>query len=230
MRIRIISILVRVKVFMLAVAFGPMSSGATAETVGWEDLIPSEMAALEQRAAALEEAFGALDESSRERYLALAHKRRPDAGRPVEMPPGGEMGESSASTDAAAFAFWEEVDAVNAEIASKGSATVGALDGRAIRLPGYVLPLEHLQGKVQEFLLVPYVGACIHTPPPPANQMVHVTFPEGFESRGLYAPVWVEGTMTVRQGKYRVSFADGADSVSAGYSLRANVVKDYQPQ
>ena len=41
------------------------------------------------------------------------------------------------------------------------------LDGLTVRLPGYVLPLEITGRKVTEFLLVPWVGACIHTPPPP---------------------------------------------------------------
>jgi len=48
------------------------------------------------------------------------------------------------------------------------------LDGKIVRIPGYVLPTEFSGDKVVEFLLVPYVGACVHTPPPPANQMVHV--------------------------------------------------------
>ena len=62
---------------------------------------------------------------------------------------------------------------------------VSGLDGETIRMPGYVLPLEFDGSKVKEFLLVPFVGACIHTPPPPANQIVHVRPNEGFESKGL---------------------------------------------
>jgi hypothetical protein len=49
------------------------------------------------------------------------------------------------------------------------SAVNAALVGSSIRMPGYVLPLEFKDRKVVEFLLVPTVGACIHTPPPPAN-------------------------------------------------------------
>jgi hypothetical protein len=53
--------------------------------------------------------------------------------------------------------------------------TVEALAGRAARLPGYVVPLQSGRDGVSNFLLVPYFGACIHTPPPPANQIVLVT-------------------------------------------------------
>ncbi|MFN3303628.1 MAG: DUF3299 domain-containing protein [Roseateles sp.] len=52
--------------------------------------------------------------------------------------------------------------------------TVDALQGRAARLPGYVVPLQSSKEGVSDFLLVPYFGACIHTPPPPANQIVYV--------------------------------------------------------
>lgn len=52
--------------------------------------------------------------------------------------------------------------------------TVAAMDGAAVKLPGYVVPLEEVNGELKEFLLVPYFGACVHTPPPPANQIIHV--------------------------------------------------------
>src|SRR5512139_3523363 len=52
--------------------------------------------------------------------------------------------------------------------------TRSELNGAKIRLPGYVVPLEMGEGgRLSQFLLVPYFGACIHTPPPPANQIVH---------------------------------------------------------
>jgi hypothetical protein len=52
--------------------------------------------------------------------------------------------------------------------------TNNELDGVAIRLPGYLVPLDESGNGIKEFLLVPYFGACIHTPPPPANQIVLV--------------------------------------------------------
>ncbi|MDE0488169.1 MAG: DUF3299 domain-containing protein, partial [Gammaproteobacteria bacterium] len=46
---------------------------------------------------------------------------------------------------------------------------VEELDGVLVKIPGFVVPLEvSAEGKVSEFLLVPYFGACIHYPPPPA--------------------------------------------------------------
>ena len=69
------------------------------------------------------------------------------------------------------------------------------MDGARVRLPGYVVPLEEVKGELKEFLLVPYFGACIHSPPPPANQIIHVkpkTLAKGFKSMDT---VWVDGTL-----------------------------------
>jgi hypothetical protein len=73
------------------------------------------------------------------------------------------------------------------------------LDGRAVRLPGYVVPLDDFADAVTEFLLVPYFGACIHMPPPPPNQMVHVTVGGGAHRAVSWArPVWIEGRLAIR--------------------------------
>lgn len=73
--------------------------------------------------------------------------------------------------------------------------TVSALDGATVKMPGYVVPLEQTKEGLKEFLLVPYFGACIHTPPPPANQIVHVRSASPMAGFGTMAAVWVSGTM-----------------------------------
>jgi hypothetical protein len=52
--------------------------------------------------------------------------------------------------------------------------TNSELDRASIRIVGYIVPLEQSKIGIKEFLLVPYFGACIHTPPPPSNQIIHV--------------------------------------------------------
>jgi len=73
-----------------------------------------------------------------------------------------------------------------------------ALNGRRLRIWGYLVPLEQDASHIREFLLVPYFGACLHAPAPPSNQVVHVVpatpFPKAL--RGTSA-VWVSGTMQV---------------------------------
>ncbi len=100
-----------------------------------------------------------------------------------------------------------------------------AILGKEVRIPGYVLPLEMRDRKAVEFLLVPTVGACIHTPPPPANQLIHVVHPEGIEIKGLYDPVWVTGVVEAGRSTKNVRYSDGQTKVEVGYGMRhASVV------
>lgn len=97
---------------------------------------------------------------------------------------------------------------------------VEALDGQEVRIPGFVVPLEYDEKQVSEFLLVPYFGACIHTPPPPSNQIVHVTT-GGFgpSPEQLWDPVWVSGTLFTSH----ISSELG----EAGYRMDALVIEPY---
>ena len=98
---------------------------------------------------------------------------------------------------------------------------VPALEGQRVKLPGFVVPLEMDAKRIDEFLLVPYYGACIHVPPPPANQTVHVVTAEGKAFEGqLFDVVWVTGTMRVE----RLS----SDLAEAGYRLQDATVVPYQ--
>lgn len=48
-------------------------------------------------------------------------------------------------------------------------------NGQAVRLSGFIVPIDYKGTGVTAFILVPYVEACVHVPPPPANQLVFVT-------------------------------------------------------
>ena len=102
-----------------------------------------------------------------------------------------------------------------------------ALIGQEVRIPGYVLPLEMRERKAVEFLLVPTVGACIHTPAPPANQMIHVVHPDGIEIKGLYDPVWVTGVMEADRSVQDVRYSDGRARVEVSYLMRPARIEPY---
>jgi hypothetical protein len=103
-----------------------------------------------------------------------------------------------------------------------------AIDGKIIRIPGYVLPLEFSGTKVTEFLLVPWVGACIHTPPPEPNQIVYVKPDKAFDIRRMFDAVWVTGRIAATGSKRSVEIVDGTTDIDVGYSLRASLVEPYQ--
>ncbi|WP_394692313.1 DUF3299 domain-containing protein [Hyphobacterium sp.] len=80
--------------------------------------------------------------------------------------------------------------------------TEAGLIGRTIRMPGFILPLHYdVGGTVNEFLLVPYFGACVHTPPPPPNQIVYVTTEEPVLIESMWDPVWVVGELLAERNQ-----------------------------
>jgi len=98
---------------------------------------------------------------------------------------------------------------------------VKALDGQQVKLPGFIVPLEvSEEGRVTEFLLVPYYGACIHVPPPPSNQIVHIVSEMGVRVQDLYQPYWIEGRMQVK--------ASSSELADAGYQMEAEKIYAYQ--
>jgi hypothetical protein len=89
-------------------------------------------------------------------------------------------------------------------------------NGQIVRLPGFVVPIEYSGNSVKAFILVPFLGACIHVPPPPANQLVFVTTPKPYKSAGLHAPVNVIGMFgTASQSTQLadISYALSADTI-----------------
>lgn len=96
---------------------------------------------------------------------------------------------------------------------------VATLDGAQIRLPGFAIPLEAAGESVNQFLLVPYYGACIHVPPPPLNQTVLVNAPTGASIRQAFDPVWVTGQLAVQRADTELA--------KAGYTLTATAVSPY---
>lgn len=94
------------------------------------------------------------------------------------------------------------------------------LAGQRVRIPGFVVPLEDTHDGLKEFLLVPYFGACIHSPPPPANQIIHVlprTPAKGFKSMDT---VWISGRIsTPRTDSYMGT---------SGYRIEADAVTRYE--
>ncbi len=97
--------------------------------------------------------------------------------------------------------------------------TNNAMDGKPIRIPGYVVPLEEGKSGMTEFLLVPYFGACIHSPPPPSNQIIHVRPREAAKGVKSMDAVWISGTLkTLRSDTFM-----GA----SGYRLEAVAIEIY---
>jgi hypothetical protein len=170
---------------------------ATATAIDWSDLVPPEGQANQER----------LPDGSLPRGIVLHGQLGPDPG--AAPPPGDPSAQlSQLARDLGGF---NSLDAPPRRVSDayglggignlKGLQPRGAdiradLDGKIIRMAGFVTPLGFSGSNISEFLLVPFVGACIHVPPPPANQIVYISGVQGFRPpNGLLYPVWVTGKL-----------------------------------
>jgi hypothetical protein len=93
------------------------------------------------------------------------------------------------------------------------------LDGAMVKLPGYIIPLDQGAEGVTSFVLVPYVGACIHVPPPPPNQLVIVTAQTPWPNDDLWEAVWVTGRLRAQ--------LQSTELAEIGYSIESAAVEIY---
>lgn len=199
--------------------------GQGVRTIQWQDLAP--------KASLFDDPFEKL---SREQLFALADvagvRDRRERGDKTITAEESAREQAAAKKLAAAGVDVGGLLAQRKDIAvrrkAQGEAVNTALNGQEVRLPGYLLPLEITGKKVTEFLLVPWVGACIHTPPPPPNQIVHVRLEKPFEMGGLFAPVWVTGRLAAGAVKKQLTLVDGSSDIDIGYAMRASAVETYK--
>lgn len=92
-------------------------------------------------------------------------------------------------------------------------------NGQIVRLSGFVVPIDYQGTGVTAFILVPYVGACVHVPPPPANQLVFVTTGTPYESTGLFEAVTVTGMFGTASTSTQLA--------EIGYALSADEIRPY---
>ena len=95
------------------------------------------------------------------------------------------------------------------------------LADKKVSIPGFIAPLEQSNGMITEFLLVPYFGACIHMPPPPANQIIHVKVAADYaiNAEDSYDPVWVSGKLVIENSNTEIG--------SASYQINQALISPY---
>ena len=220
MKIRLILLMTALMTLSFSLAYAEGTREIT-----WDDLVPAELD--------FDDPFEKLNEDQLYNLALIARYREQKANKDKTLD------FTKAEYDEATSKLKEEkidIDGLIArreEITEKrrlrGATANKKLDGENIRLPGYLLPLEFENKKVTEFLLVPWVGACIHTPPPPPNQIVHVKLSEGFDiGDDIFTAVWVNGVMKSEKNNPELSFVDGKQNVDVGYVMQAQEVTLYE--
>lgn len=107
---------------------------------------------------------------------------------------------------------------------------IEALDGEQVKIPGFIVPLEINNTSISEFLLVPYFGACTHTPPPPANQIIYSKIKNEYTTDDLTAPVWITGKLTTGSfvSKLNEVGVSRAADISSSYSIEVDKIEEYK--
>lgn len=208
-----------------AAVAGTLAAGRSPREVGWPDLMPE---------PDFDDPFAALTDDQASAVMFISDVREQKARYP-DQEIDIEFENYVRDELDRLLAQNIDVDGIIAEWESTREARIAYastintdLDGTDIKMPGYVLPLDFSGTKITEFLLVPYVGACIHVPPPPPNQIVLVSVPEGLNNAGMFAPVWVTGTLTARAVRKELEVSDGEIDVNIGYGMQAREVEPYQ--
>lgn len=174
----------------------PAAKNTDPVEITWEELMPQ---GEEERLAQLYEDF----------YNEL-DQRMADAAEAAQQS-GDTEALVAAITEGSAGDTMEQIGTYN---------VVSELNGTAIRLPGYVVPFDFsADAEYREFLLVPYFGACLHTPPPPPNQIVFVKADPAATISNIYDPVWVEGVL--KTGEFN------SDLGNSAYELTLSKVEAY---
>ena len=210
---------------ILFVTAAPLALAEVSRDLTWDDLVP--------KAAPLEDPFAHLTMIQRVELEIISAARDRKAGMPVQ--PGRPTYEDVSRFEDRLKSQGLDVDDLLAQYADfkgqiflRNQKMVDDLNGKFIRMPGYALPLEFNGTGVKEFLLVPYIGACIHVPPPPPNQMVYVSLDRPFKPDDLFTAVWITGRIEVKRTSKSLSLVDGQSIVSAGYAMNAVRVEPFE--
>ena len=91
--------------------------------------------------------------------------------------------------------------------------------GAPVRIAGYLVPFDDGTEETSEFLVVPSAGMCVHTPPPPANQMI-LARAQGRPAKMLTGAVWIYGKLDLQTG-------DSPYGQTA-YQMNADAIRPYK--
>ena len=125
----------------------------------------------------------------------------------------------------------EEYMALNDKVQAEldNAPIVEGMDGKQVKIPGFIVPLDFNNAEISEFLLVPYFGACTHTPPPPANQIILGKLKKQMAVENIFDPVWITGKMQAKRESSQLSEIGviNAVDIQSAYSMEVEGIESY---
>ena len=95
---------------------------------------------------------------------------------------------------------WETLKTLDYDVKTKKNIIKPDLQkvlGKEISIKGFMMPLDYESKEVVEFLFMPYMPACMHVPPPAANQLVLVKMQKGAKIKPSFYPIELTGKLVV---------------------------------
>ena len=106
-------------------------------------------------------------------------------------------------------------------------------DGESVTITGYLLPVPALSTTATtaaaEYLLLPWLGACSHTPPPPPNQVIRLSGIESATALDARQRVRVTGKLRVQRQVLTLNLVDGEVSVRSAYAVQGARIEVLAP-
>ncbi|MEO0886643.1 MAG: DUF3299 domain-containing protein [Cyanobacteria bacterium J06648_10] len=208
-------------VMSVLMAVIPAAPAAAQSTITWEDL--------QAQSTHLRNPYEQLSEDQTFRLSSLYQLREwtkdnPPAPDSIEAKEIQRLEQTFADEGIDPDALLVHVDEAQAYWRSQAQTTNSDLEEQFVQLSGYVLPLgdnrsDSQTQSVNEFLLVPYVGACIHVPAPPPNQIIHIEPAAAIENPGVFSAVEVTGKLRSQSNSYELFRVDGTRTVDVSYAL-----------
>ncbi|MEM9805728.1 MAG: DUF3299 domain-containing protein [Cyanobacteria bacterium P01_D01_bin.56] len=201
---------------------------AAQQTITWEDLEP--------QATTVQNPYAHLSIDQTHELSMLAHlqlwiEQNETAPETIEIQEVERLRQRLEAQGLDVEQLLTQVDQAQDYWQEQSQFTNQSLEQQDIQLSGYVLPLtQDNEQQVTEFLLVPYIGACIHVPPPPPNQMIYVEPSSAIEPPGLFAPVSVTGQLRQQSASYELFLVDGSRSVDVSYTLHLDTLERASPE
>ncbi|MEO1389895.1 MAG: DUF3299 domain-containing protein [Cyanobacteria bacterium J06634_6] len=208
-------------VMSVLMAVIPAAPAAAQSTITWEDL--------QAQSTHLRNPYEHLSEDQTFRLSSLYQLREwtkdnPPAPDSIEAKEIQRLEQTFADEGIDPDSLLVHVDEAQAYWRSQAQTTNSDLEEQFVQLSGYVLPLgdnrsDSQTQSVNEFLLVPYVGACIHVPAPPPNQIIHIEPAAAIENPGVFSAVEVSGKLRSQSNSYELFRVDGTRTVDVSYAL-----------
>jgi len=116
----------------------------------------------------------------------------------LELMPPEDLAALQAMGEIDHSGYGEDAAAGPMNDAMTSTKTVAKMNGAKGKIPGYVVPVAFDdRGRITELFLVPYFGACIHMPPPPPNQIIHIKPKTPLPAGQIWDAYWAVGTVRI---------------------------------